>query len=71
LLNEETLLGDGSAQVVDYELTIRPARYTAKSEVTYDNISFHIITYFGYQGEVETLLNNIAAAAGLDSVRIQ
>jgi hypothetical protein len=69
LLNEETLLPEGSDQIVDYAFTIRPHRYTALSEMTYNTSTFHVITYFGYHNNVETLLNNIAAAAGIEPVR--
>lgn len=69
LLDEETQLPEGSDQVVDYAITIRPHRYKSLSEQTYETITFHVIVYFGYQGDVETLLNNIAAAAGIEPVR--
>jgi hypothetical protein len=70
LLNEESVLQEGEDQVVDYELTIRPKRYKALSDQTVDTISFHVITYYGYHEAVEALLNNIAAAAGVEPVRL-
>jgi hypothetical protein len=68
-LNEETLFNQGSDQFIDYELTIRPHRYVAISEQVSPTIAFHVLVLLGYQGEVEKLLNNIAAAAGIEPVR--
>jgi hypothetical protein len=68
-LNEGTLLPDGQKQIVDYELTIRPTRYGQLAQTTHTNLSFHIITYLGYQKDVEDLLNKIAAAAGISPVK--
>jgi hypothetical protein len=69
LRNEETLLPEGADQIVDFELTVRPHRYKALSELSSDTLSFHIITYVGYEKEVEKLLNNMAAAAGIEPVK--
>jgi hypothetical protein len=69
MLNEDSLLPDGQAQVVDFELVIRPARVTAIAQKTADLISFHVITRLGYEKDVETLLNSIAAAAGITPVK--
>lgn len=68
-LGEETLLSDGSKQVVDFELIIRPKVYVRRSELVYNTISFHTIVLVGQEKDVEELMNNIASAAGVTPVK--
>lgn len=69
LLGEESVL-KGNAQYITYVLTVQPKSHSqgfaSKLEETFN---YTIFVEVGKQEEVETLLNSLAEAAGLDEVQ--
>jgi hypothetical protein len=68
LWGQETKLA-GTAQVVDYQITIDRKKYFQVLPHASERITYHIITEVGRHESVETLLNSLAAAAGLNTVQ--
>lgn len=68
LWGQETKLA-GTAQVVDYQITVDRKKYFQVLPHASERITYHIITEVGRHESVETLLNSLAAAAGLNTVQ--
>lgn len=68
LWGQETKLA-GTAQVVDYQITIDRKKHFQVMAHASERLTYHIITEVGRHESVETLLNSLAAAAGLNTVQ--
>lgn len=69
VLGEETRL-KGTAQYVDYIVSIHKRRYTtAFSDKVDEGVIYHVLAEVGKHQNVESLLNKLAAAAGLPAIQ--
>lgn len=68
LWGQETKL-KALSQYVDYQVTIFPKKYYQYTPHSSEMITYHIIVPVGQHTDVENLLNSLAAAAGLPTVK--
>lgn len=70
LTGNESNLIDLDAQLVDYGVTLRRSIYSqGMSQRSEENITYHILAEVGRHETVETILNALAAGAGIEGVQ--
>ena len=70
LTGNESKLVNLNEQFVDYGLTVRRTTYSQSlSQRNEETITYHIRTDVGRQQEIEDVLNNLAASAGIEGVK--
>lgn len=69
LWGQETRL-KGTSQYIDFALTVHPKKYYQYMPHASEMITYHIFTKLGEHQQVEALLNQLAAAAGVETVKV-